>query len=356
MRGRLIVFLAIVITAGVCSSNGADSDWQDEIKARLAEQSQSPGKLEVECLRIRVSTAMLAIKTRERLQQRLDMLGPNCDSDAFDFFARDVVLNSQEYDRPYADVRLVISTEESFEEKVIPRGSRPPLKEKQTVRPGVRVTTRSTDNKSQAIVSDNKSKNQSRRPSVNDVLFHPSFDVTRYRLQHSDVSSFVLELKSGNEEFRVIFDRLSGLVTRYSITNGGSPELDVWQIGSQKAGKIYLPKVLARAEYGNGQMRMLHVTYIRKASTDAIDESAFDHLIPSHAVVADIRGEVQVTAPRFVAPSKTENVEDLLDEVTYRTKKPSKKDSASGWRHQFFIVNMVVVVVVVCFLVKRRVR
>jgi len=272
MRSHWILFLAIVVYADVGNSDAAESEWQTEIKTRLVVQSQIPSKLEIECLRIRVSTAMLAIQTREQLQQRLDMLGPNCDSDAFELFARDVLLNSQKYDRPYAEVRLVISPEESLEEKIIPRGSRPPLKERQTVLPEVTVTSRSNGNQSQAIISGNKSKDQSRRPSVNDVLFQPSFDVSRYQLRHSDAGSFILELKSGNEEFSVKFDRPSGLVTRYAITNSGSPELDVWQIGSQKAGKIYLPKVLVHAKYSDGKIRTLHVTCIHKVLADSIDE------------------------------------------------------------------------------------
>lgn len=356
MRFPFILFLAALITGGVSNVVGAELDWRDEMKTQLAQQGNGVGKLEAECLRIRVSTAMLAIKTRGLLQQRLEILGPDCDDAAFDFFARDVLLNSQEYDRPYADVRLVISPEESFEEKIIPRGSRPPLKEKQTVRPGVRVTSRSAGERSQAIISDNKSKNQARRPSVSDVLFRPSFDVSRYQLQRSDDSSFILELKSGQEEFGVEFDRLSGLVTRYSITNNGSPELDVWQIGNQKAGKIYLPRVLAQAEYSNGQIRTLQVTFIRKASTDSVHERSFDHKIPEHAVVADVRGEVEEAAPRFVAPTKVANVDALLDEVASKTKKSSKTSSASGLRLHLFLGNLVVVVVAACFLLKRRTK
>ena len=112
-RNGLILYLALMIIGDPRTACANEGDIRTEIKTHLARQAAELFELQAECLRLRASSAMLAIKTRELLQQRLDILAPECGDDGFELFARDVLSNSEEYSKPYAEIRLVHSRKQA---------------------------------------------------------------------------------------------------------------------------------------------------------------------------------------------------------------------------------------------------
>lgn len=314
----LRMVLAAQLLFGVA---GAAEEWRAEIKSRLEQQRRGITNLDAECLRIRVPSTMLSVTSRDALNEHFDRLGEECDEAHFLSFSRDILRDSEKYEQPFSEVRVVLSSDGSaYEERIVPRANGEAVRERQATQSGVMVTTRRVAARTQAIVSDGKSKFRTRVPSVDDVLFRPTFDVSLYQVCEAEDHAFKLCLDAGREEYRVSFDRLTGLVNRYSISEVDSthtsPVLDVWQISSIKVSRnIYLPKVLAQADYDNGQISKLHVTFVRKAETpEAIDESDFASAVPAGTIVADVRGaDPEKNVERFVASTELSDVRKSVE-------------------------------------------
>jgi len=333
------------------SATSGETDWSTEIAGHIHRQKSCFERLEVQLLQMSVSAMRLTVTTQAEIEQALGPLEAQVDEVAFEHFVRAVLMDSDGYDRPYGDIRIVISPERSYEESIIPGGAAMPItRERRIQTPKGAVTAQETGNHSQALLTPTTGRRLLTPSSIDSFRYRPRFIPSRFQLVRAEEDFFEIDFQTEEWQEHVLFHRPSGLVFRDRRQQHSLPETDIWQFEPVKVGPGVLPRVYVQAQYRGGKLSHLVASYLVRANAGP-DVAVPTLELPKKTVVADLRQKTNGIPKTYMAPP-VKSADELLD---FRKRDEAQTPPARRGRILFFanVIALGLLAIVIAF---RRVR